>query len=232
MAKDAKKHQKKLQKQSAKRKKKRTLSSQRSALMATPALSRVKSWPLEEAWISEGWRRPDDLIQAIFSRRSPNGHLAFGGVMVDPKCLGVKDAYGRVDTYETYRMILGGMKSVQTLVETDIDVIAKVIRDSIQYARTLGIEPHKELRDALMVLGKANPDSVPGEMGFGGPEGKPLYIAGPRDNVNQILKTLRRTVGQEGFDYVLPLEMIDDMKLDDINLSRAKIIEVEGEQDA
>jgi hypothetical protein len=35
-----------------------------------------------------------------------------------------------------------------------------------------------------------------------GREGKPFYVAGPRDNVQRILRQLEKTAGPGNFDYI------------------------------
>ncbi|MEM7531774.1 MAG: hypothetical protein AAF639_06345 [Chloroflexota bacterium] len=204
MAKDAKKRQKKLQKQAAKRKQKRALVNQRSTKLATPALSRAKSWPVENIWISAHWPEPELLTQIIFTRRGPNGHLALGNVLIDKACLGVKNAYGRIVGDYEYQETLTTMKAQQPMIQIDdINLVAKLIRDSVAYARECGLRPNKDLRLAMSVLGDADPDASDVEIRLGGHDGKPHFITGPYDDINRIVNTLTRHLGADGFNVTV-----------------------------
>lgn len=45
---------------------------------------------------------------------------------------------------------------------------------------------------------------------LGGPEGKPAFFAGPYDNVARVIATLKRTVGPDGYHFMMPLEADGD----------------------
>lgn len=209
MARDGKKRQKKLQKKAAKRKQKKTVINRRSALMAAPRLSRAKDWPVEAAWITSDWQKPEQIIQALVVRRGPLGHLALANVLIDTMCLGVKSAYARITDDLEYDETLKFMQKNQALVPADIDLIAKIIRESVAYAGELGFRPDKDLRKAMMVLGDANPDACLVDVPLGGPEGKPYFFAGPHDNVDRIMDTLMKKLGPDGFTYTVPLNPMD-----------------------
>lgn len=213
MARNEKKRQKKLQKQKAKRKQKQAQISKRMAQMGAPSLNRARDWPLEAAWITANWREREQLIQMLFTRRGPHGHIALGNVLVDTMCLGVKNAYGRItDEYE-YKSTLETMRNNQEMVPADIDLIAKIIRDSVAYARELGLRPNKDLPQALKVLGDANPEACPLEIPLGGPDGRPYFFAGPNDNVDRIMKILTDKLGPDGFTYTVELGGAPDLDM-------------------
>ncbi len=88
----------------------------------------------------------------------------------------------------------------------DLDLVAKIIREGVAYARQLGFEPDPDFRKAMLVLGEANPDACPISIPLGGPEGKPLFVAGPYDDVPIIISKLTRAVGRDGFHYIVPID--------------------------
>ncbi len=69
----------------------------------------------------------------------------------------------------------------------------------IEYARTLGFEPHRDLDLVVDHLGEWTPLAA---ITFGR-DGQPLYCQGPRDNATANMATLNRTVGQGNYHYVL-----------------------------
>ena len=209
---------KKQQKHAVKRKQKRKqLARLRDALLH-PSLSKAASWPLHEVLISESWRDPKELTQILVVRRGPAGWYAVGSALVDQACLGVKSAFGRVVDELEYRELRSRMMETQELIPGDINLAAKIIREAIAYARSFGIEPDPDVRETLILLGDADPDACQEKIPLGGPEGKPIFIAGPYDNVPKILKTLEKHLGPDGFTYIIPIvppgaEWDDDIEI-------------------
>jgi hypothetical protein len=180
-------------------------------------LLRVSStWPLHECWIAKEWREEGAIVQVIVSRLSPQGQVAAGVFLVDLGCLGVKNAFGRVfDTRLGYAQeLLQHTLATQEMIECSLDLAAKVIRDAIAYARDLGFSPHRDYRDAVLVLGDANPDACD-EIVPLGKDGKPFFVSGPYDNVDRIIAKLTRRLGPEGFHYLVGLGAPDDMFAED-----------------
>lgn len=74
-----------------------------------------------------------------------------------------------------------------------------IIYGGIDYAEELGFQPHKLFRITEYLL---NPDLIDDgidEIEFG-KDGKPFFIAGPDDNVDRIINTLKKNVGEGNFD--------------------------------
>ena len=42
-----------------------------------------------------------------------------------------------------------------------------------------------------------------------GCNGKPTYISGPHDNPDHVLRTLRRAVGRDGFNYTVGIDLTE-----------------------
>jgi len=125
---------------------------------------------------------------------------------VDLGCLGVKSAFGRVfNTLREYRELRDGMMGRQDMVQADINLVAKIIREAITYAQDLGFKPDPDYRDAMPVLGGADPDACSTPVPLGSKDGKPLFIAGPYDNVDRIIAKLTRKLGPDGFYYMVPI---------------------------
>jgi len=146
------------------------------------------------------------IAQILVARRSPAGEVALGAFLVDLGCLGVKSAFGRVTDLKKYRELRDGMRSRQDMVKIDeLNLVAKIIREGIAYAGELGFKPDPDYREAMLVLGDADPAAcdVPIPLGR---DGKPFYIAGPYDNVDKILNKLTRKLGPDGFHFLVPLE--------------------------
>lgn len=77
----------------------------------------------------------------------------------------------------------------------------------MEYARSLGFAPHPDFSRARAALG---PWEGPSAITFG-KDGKPYYLNGPNDEPRRVLATLERSVGRDGFDFVLSLHNLDEL---------------------
>lgn len=212
MARDSKKRSKALQRKAAKRKQKQKQRKlqQVSRPNSRKFLRQAGTWPLYEVSLSEKWQEEGAIIQILVARQSPQGHIAVAAFLVDLGCLGVKNAFGRItEAPSEYKELRDGMASGQALIAADLNLVAKIIQEGIAYAQTLGFKPDPDYRQAMLVLGDADPDACPVEIPLGGPEGKPFFVAGPYDNVDHIMAKLTKAVGPDGFCYFMPLDAGD-----------------------
>jgi hypothetical protein len=81
----------------------------------------------------------------------------------------------------------------------------RLLEDLVAWSRQLGFEPSSEYAGAAKILGDTPLDTH--ELGFHfGMEGKPFYIAGPKDNPaksTRIIAQLEKRCGTGGFDFML-----------------------------
>jgi len=212
----ARRRQKARQRKEAKRKEKRSLFSQ---LFQSPrALLRASgSWPLYECLLTKEWREEGAIVQILVARRSPSGQIAAGTFLVDLGCLGVKSAFASLfDTRREYEQKLrAGMTAQQEMIKANLNLVAKIIREAIAYAQNLGFKPDPDYRDAMLVLGDADPDACDVPIPLGGRDGKPFFIAGPYDNVDRIMAKLTRKLGPDGFTFLVPLSGDEEIFLPD-----------------
>ena len=164
-------------------------------------------WKLHEVLLTRDWQDPEGLVQAIVARRSPAGVIAAGVFLVDLACLGVKRAsagvFRSVPEYE--ETLRDSVTTSQPMEVADLDLVAKILREGITYARSLGFEPDPEYRTAVLILGTADPTRCDTPVRLGGSDGKPFFFAGPRDDAKAVIATLLAKCGPGGFDYVVPI---------------------------
>ncbi len=198
----AKRRQKVRQRKEAKSREKRSLLSQ---LIQSPRtlLRASGSWPLYDCLLTKEWQEEGVIIQILMARRSPSGQIATGTFLVDLGCLGVKSAFASLfDTRREYEELRNGMMSRQDMMKADLNLVAKIVREAIAYADELGFRPDPDYRDAMLVLGDADPDACDVRIPLGGRDGKPFFIAGPYDNVDRIMAKLTRKLGPDGFHFL------------------------------
>ena len=211
MPQDPKKRQKALQRKAAKRKEKR------ASGLARPGghglLRLAGDWPLEEVLLTRDWQKEGEIIQILVARRSSLGQIAVGAFLVDLGCLGVKNAFARV--FNSRSEYVEGWRSTlvsrQPMMRADLNLVAKIIREGIAYAHSLGFRANPDYRDAMLVLGNADPDASAARVRLGGKDGKPFFVAGPYDNVPKTLAQLTKAVGPDGFHFIAPVR--PDMEL-------------------
>jgi hypothetical protein len=206
--KSLKSRRKALQRKRAKRTQKRKEARDRASGRPSKQtdLRRVGEWPLVECLLTEQWQDPDELVQILVVRRGPHGQVATGAFLVDLGCLGVKNAVSGIsESGRAHRQIRNDMVSQQQMISASPNLVAKIIREGIAYADRLGFRPHRDYHQAKWVLGDADPDACEDPIPLGR-DGKPFLVAGPRDNVPQVMAKLERAVGPDGYNYIIPLE--------------------------
>lgn len=164
-------------------------------------------WQVYEVLLSQNWNQEAALVTILVARRSPKEKLAAAGFLVDLGCLGVKDAvvrlYPSVSAY--HQDMRQHYLSIQPMSPADLNLAAKIIVSGVRYAEQLGFHPHSVYLQAQHLLADADPEACPAAIPLGGPEGKPLFVAGPYDNARQIVNHLTRHVGAGNFHYLVTL---------------------------
>jgi hypothetical protein len=145
----------------------------------------------------------------VLRKKSPQ-KMEAGVFLIDPYCLGVRDAFFYEGTEADVR------ERIETnpypLSQKPADYVRTLIEESIAYAKKLGFGPHKDYKKAARVLGglKASGDLK----GFNfGKDGKPYYGQSQyhsEDDARRIVAKLTRICGEDGFHYLLKIGESDE----------------------
>jgi hypothetical protein len=138
----------------------------------------------------------------IVARQPGFNQIEFCSYLVDIFCLGVKDASGlRKVNLSEYKTFTGYAYEPFTTGTTEIDLqlAQAIVFGGLEYAARLGFEPHQDFAAARSHLGEWSGEP---KLTFG-KDGKPFYVNGPYDNSAKILKTLRESVGEGNFEFLL-----------------------------
>jgi len=185
-------------------------------------LDKVEQWPYHEVLISKEWDGELQLVQILASRRGSGGDLLAGVFLVDLGCLGVKDGMLMLLDRGEYRQLVETFSEAEELVPCEPDLAAKILLTALEYADDIGFAPHPDAVEALVVLRGADPSAADVEVPVGGEDGKPLYVQGPRDNPQRVLRTLEASVGEGNFDFILagdhPEDFVDEDFDEDLEL--------------
>jgi hypothetical protein len=144
------------------------------------------------------------LVLVAVARRHRPRRVRVCGYLVDVYCLGVKDVLGPEivkdeDLPAFLDRFFSAVQHGEPPLEVPLELARHLVYGGVDYARTLGFEPHPEFADAAGVLGEWQ---GPSAITFGS-EGMPLYISGPYDNPRAVMRTLSRTVGDGNFHYMV-----------------------------
>lgn len=172
-------------------------------------------WPLYQVLLTPTWRDTSRLISVWVARCAPEStKFAVAYLLVDLGCLGVKSAMiKRFNNIDDYAEFLDRAMTTQKMEPADLDLVAKILYIAVDYAASLGFQPDFVFNQVVHLLGDAQPELCPTPVPVGGPEGKPYYVNGPYDDVDRIIATLRRTVGEGNFNYLIqfaPDDLLDD----------------------
>jgi len=89
----------------------------------------------------------------------------------------------------------------EQLVPCHVSLAHQIIYGAIDYAGQLRFEPQKDFKLSQYVLEERDHFDYVDRVEFG-KDGKPLFISGPDDNSDRIMRQLETRVGQDNFDYI------------------------------
>ncbi|MDQ6643046.1 MAG: hypothetical protein M3Y76_01175 [Chloroflexota bacterium] len=213
MPRDARKHQKALMKKRSKQKAAGQRKSHQQAfasLSSQAIIRRARTFPLLECWISGTWQGDDlGLVEILLARQQPDGDICYGVYLVDKFCLGLKNTFANAGFSPTrYQNEVRDMifPEIEPL-ECPIELAHQMIYASIEYAAQFGFEPDKDFALTQYMLAPRGELEEPYQLTFG-QNGKPFFVAGPRDNAARIIKQLEKTAGPGKFDYLAMLDVL------------------------
>ena len=163
-------------------------------------------WPLHECLVTDGWSESSAmLVQVIISRRRPLGGVAMASFLVDLGCLGVKDALANDNvSMEEYDEFIENIAGASDLYTSPPSMAVKLLETAVRYAASLGFRPAPEYRYCKEIFGDIDPGECDVEIPCG-LNGKPVFFAGPYDDVAAILAQLIARLGADGFYVSAPV---------------------------
>jgi len=176
-------------------------------------IQQARAYPIHECLINRDWEE-GGLAYIMLSRKQPDGRILFGAYLVDVRCLGLKDTFYEANLelsdYDEVRDILTArsQEEGEVFVNCPIELIHQIIYGAIDYASSLGFEPHQDFKVSKYVLeaeSKYPKEAIELEFGL---NGKPCYFPGTHDDADRIIKQLETKVGAGNFDFILPGEGI------------------------
>jgi hypothetical protein len=134
------------------------------------------------------------LVTVLVARDRAGATARVCSYLVDTWCLGVKDAAGPRSMDR--RRLSGFIQQIfsaweEPAVQVPLELGRQIVYGAIGYARELGFEPHADFARAAAYLGAWDGKC---ELTFG-QDGKPMYISGPYDDGEKIIRKPHRGLG-------------------------------------
>jgi hypothetical protein len=190
MVRDPRKHQKKLERQKAKKKTERRELARRQSRGLPARLAEAAQAPiLHCCTATELWE------------------VAFVVFLLDIYCLGVKDVVLNIIPRADYDEMYDDYADRGEIDELTLACARKLVEGAVSYALDLGLPPHPDYRTARLIFGDVSVDLCTEEFEYG-QDGMPLFVAGPYDDplrCQQILRALEIHCGPDGYHYILPV---------------------------
>lgn len=182
-----------------------------SQMSLATRVRRMAAAPMHACLISEGLLAMGSGYLVV-ARKAADGNVAMATFLLDAYCVGVKDVILRVDVASEIDRFLEALDAAQPMVAIEPTRARKLLRDLVAWSRSIGLAPHPDYAVAEPLFGDVSADACDESFSFG-KDGKPLLIPGPSDTPARIRKrveALHRTVGDDGFDYILEVGTEDD----------------------
>ena len=149
-------------------------------------LKNISRFPIEKCLINEDWTDSGLATVIVIRKHGETGQISFVSYLVDVFCLGLKNAMVSVEVNEDTVANFISMYP-QDFTEIEYDECRGIILGAIDYARDLDFEPHDDWRNVKGFIEADKPYETKHKFGK---EGKPFYVEGPDDDVEEILRLL------------------------------------------
>ena len=210
MATTEQKRQKKLVKQRSKAlKQRRQIARKRNEMKSLSGrLRAISHFPVAVSQIGEGAYEPVGMSTVFFGRQLSDGRIMLAVYLIDLGCLGVKDSYVRLVTKSELADFQSRANENQTLVTVQPSVVLSLVEQAVEYARSIGFEPRGDYAKMRPIFGDIDAGDCSEKFPFGDEDGKPLYVRGPNETLEQasvIRNRLETKLGKDNFDYIVPI---------------------------
>ena len=174
----------------------------------------MRSLPLGKCYISDTTLDVGGIFHIVVTRRHTGGRISMALFMVDMFCVGVKESFFRLRLeQEELDDMLDTTDWGFTFLECSYEEAHNRIYGAIAFAEEGGIEPDKSFALTQYFL-EEDTDDIPFIDYDYGSNGQHLLVCDSQLEASRYLPALRRTLGEDGFKYVIGYENIDD-ELDD-----------------
>jgi hypothetical protein len=207
MAVDPRKRQKKLERRKAKQKAERRELARHAAGGIRARFEQASKAPILHCFAADVvWQQ--GIGEVLISRQLKDGNVAFVTFLLDMYCLGVKTVIMNIVPPALYReRMYRRLADEYQLVPLKPECARKLVEGAVAYALDLGLPPDPEYRIARLIFGDVQAEACDQTFVYG-KDGKPFFVAGPRDDparCKEVIRTLEESCGPGGFHFLIPI---------------------------
>jgi hypothetical protein len=165
-------------------------------------INEAAAWRLLDCKSNRGKDESRGLSQILVTRMERGNYLVCS-YLVDYWCLGVKSTFGprKMEPRKYEHFVQQSFDNFEEdFREISLVQAQSIIFGALDYADRLGLKPDPDFERSKIQLGQRPEQLIDIEFGQ---NGKPMYVNGPYDNPDKIIDTLRRSVGDGNFHYVM-----------------------------
>lgn len=177
----------------------------------------AREFPIKDCWINAGWNAGDapgvdGLVTVVITREQPDGNIMFASYLLDMFCLGLKDTMFDVNVPQVAfdERALPMLYTQGPPQECPIELAHQLVYQAIDYAEQFEFTPNRDFKYSRYLLEPRGTYEETYDLTFG-KDGKPLFVAGPYDNVERIVAKLEKNAGEGNFNFVLPMMDMDNL---------------------
>ncbi len=204
MAANDNRRRKKIEAQRAKRKDKQRAIARVESSSKIARVLQAQRWTLFDTRISHGLSE-QGIASAYIARRGPYDQVVGVVFLVDAYCLGVKDVSVFYGAETRWNEIIRQQSENRRLDPIAPEALRKLVEGSVAYAKSFGIDPHRDWIKASPIFGDIDASKSLIEFTYG-KNGKPTYVSGPYDSperIKQIMQALTQHAGEGNFDFIV-----------------------------
>jgi hypothetical protein len=143
----------------------------------------------------------------VLARRTETGEIAMAAFLVDTFSLGIKDVVFQTVEPSEFEAFMAMGHEAAPFCPVDPSYARKLLRDAAAFAASLGLRPHRGFGAIEQLFGDVRAADCTEHFAFGR-EGKPVYMVGPSETTEQVVRRLGRLadhLGPDGFEFVIPV---------------------------
>jgi len=165
---------------------------------------KARSLPIAKVYINHSFAE-DGIANIAVLRQQPSGTYIMGSFLVDILCLGVKDTFFRFgvtwsEFEEEYLEKYNADEPI--LIEVVSEDAHGIIKDSLEYAASLGISPHKDFRLTQYILEPL--ENIPNKELKRSEQ--PIYATLKAEYNPLVIAALNKSVGDGNYEVLIKSE--------------------------
>ncbi len=169
-------------------------------------IKKSAEFPIYEVHISRDWQE-SGLAQIVVVRQLPNLKYLVAVYLIDIFCLGLKDTFLKPQL--KYQDVIEFLSYFpEELVECSFEDARSIVLGSIEYAKQLGFEPHRDWKKTNAII--EHERDFERKFKFG-KDGLPLYIQGPNDDTQKIMAKLNPLIEKSMAHFVSEADLKGDI---------------------